>query len=406
MKSFDIPQQFSSSFIDEINEIRNTNDRLKKDFSPSLLSFENADVLIARHFGFCYGVKNAVEIAFKVIADNPDKKIYLLSEIIHNPSVNESLLELGVQFIQDEKGNQIIEWSTINSEDIVITPAFGTTNEIQEILNSKEVNLKQYDTTCPFVEKVWKRGNELASNDATLIIHGKTTHEETRATFSQTSGKRIIVESIEEAKELATDIRREDFDDKWKDRVSDGFNFEADFDKIGVINQTTMLAEETHEIAELFKNLMIEIHSESQIQQHFVNTRDTLCYATNDNQSATKALAKEKLDLTLVIGGYNSSNTSHLLELFDEGSNIYFIKDEQDLISNKEINHFNLANKSIIGSSNYIPNKTKLRIGITAGASCPNSTIEEVIKKLLSFKNENVDIQSALSALKNRINGF
>ncbi|OIQ36040.1 MAG: 4-hydroxy-3-methylbut-2-enyl diphosphate reductase, partial [Crocinitomix sp. MedPE-SWsnd] len=168
MKSFDIPQQFSSSFIDEINEIRNTNDRLKKDFSPSLLSFENADVLIARHFGFCYGVKNAVEIAFKVIADNPDKKIYLLSEIIHNPSVNESLLELGVQFIQDEKGNQIIEWSTINSEDIVITPAFGTTNEIQEILNSKEVNLKQYDTTCPFVEKVWKRGNELASNDATL----------------------------------------------------------------------------------------------------------------------------------------------------------------------------------------------------------------------------------------------
>jgi len=400
MKSFDIPQQFSSSFIDEINETRNTNDRLKKDFSPSLLSFENTDFLIARHFGFCYGVKNAVEMAFDIIAKNPEKKIYLLSEIIHNPSVNESLLNLGVRFIQDEKGNQIIEWSHIHAQDIVITPAFGTTNEIQDLLESKGVNLKQFDTTCPFVEKVWKRGNELASNDATLIIHGKVKHEETRATFSQTSGKRIIVENMIEAKELANDIRNQDFDKKWRGRVSEGFDFNNDFKKIGVINQTTMLAEETHEIAELFKALMIEIHSEQNIQNHFVNTRDTLCYATNDNQSATKALAEEQLDLTLVIGGYNSSNTSHLLELFNEDANIFFIKDEHDLNSVNEINHFDLTNKTTVQTSNYIPTKGKLRIGITAGASCPNSTIEKVIKKLLSFKLENVDIQGALSAFK------
>ncbi|MFT4603026.1 MAG: 4-hydroxy-3-methylbut-2-enyl diphosphate reductase, partial [Arenicella sp.] len=233
MKAFDIPQQFSSSLIDEINDIRNSTDRLKKNFSPSLLQFKNIEILIARHFGFCYGVKNAVEMAFKIIAEHPNQKIYLLSEIIHNPSVNKSLLELGVEFIQDEKGNQIIGWDTIQQNDVVITPAFGTTNEIQCLLEDKGVDLQQFDTTCPFVEKVWKRGNELASQEATLIIHGKRNHEETRATFSQTAGKRIIIETITEARELSNDIRNNQFSDKWNNRISEGFNFNEDFQKIG-----------------------------------------------------------------------------------------------------------------------------------------------------------------------------
>ncbi|MFT4602787.1 MAG: 4-hydroxy-3-methylbut-2-enyl diphosphate reductase [Arenicella sp.] len=208
------------------------------------------------------------------------------------------------------------------------------------------------------------------------------------------------METITEARELSNDIRNNQFSDKWNNRISEGFNFNEDFQKIGVINQTTMLAEETHEIAELFKTLMEELNGASNIRDHFVNTRDTLCYATNDNQSATKALAQEELDLTLLVGGYNSSNTSHLLELFNENANIYYIKDENDLISPKEISHFQVTNKTSVQTSNYIPSKEKLRIGITAGASCPNSTIEKVIKKILSFKLENADIEGALSSFK------
>ena len=163
----------------------------------------------------------------------------------------------GVQFIQDEKGKQLIAWGLIKKGDIVITPAFGTTIEIQKLLEQKGVEIKPFDTTCPFVEKVWKRGNELALKDATLIIHGKSAHEETRATFSQTNGPRIIVENLEEAKELIENIRNSSFDTKWNDRVSEHFNFETDFTKIGVINQTTMLAEETHKIAETFEHFII-----------------------------------------------------------------------------------------------------------------------------------------------------
>ncbi|MBL4709451.1 MAG: 4-hydroxy-3-methylbut-2-enyl diphosphate reductase, partial [Flavobacteriales bacterium] len=184
MKQFDIPTSYRSSFISAIKNSRKDLDPRKKDFSPSLLDFGNVQFLIARHFGFCYGVENAIEIAYRAVEENPNKKIYLLSQMIHNPSVNADLRAMGIQFIMDTEGNQFVEWEDLNKEDVVIIPAFGTTLEIEEKLKKIGIEIQKYNTTCPFVTKVWKQSEKLGKSDFTIIIHGKHKHEETRATFS------------------------------------------------------------------------------------------------------------------------------------------------------------------------------------------------------------------------------
>ncbi|MFZ1279425.1 MAG: 4-hydroxy-3-methylbut-2-enyl diphosphate reductase [Ignavibacteriaceae bacterium] len=399
MKNFNIPNIYRSSFITQIKNVRKDSDPRKKDFTPTLLDFGPVRFYLARHFGFCYGVENAIEIAYKTIEENPGKRIFLLSEMIHNPGVNSDLLNLGVQFLMDTSGKHLIEWKNLRKDDIVIIPAFGTTIEIEQKLNELGINPYRYNTTCPFVEKVWNRSEQLGKDNFTVIIHGKSYHEETRATFShsKTNSPSVIVRDLEEAKILASFILNEkpieEFYEIFKEKYSDDFNVENDLLKVGVVNQTTMLATETQAIADLLKETMRNKYGIENLKNHFADTRDTLCYATNDNQEATYGLLKESADFAIVVGGYNSSNTSHIVELCEEKLPTYFISSEERILSGKTIKHFNLHNHIEIESENYLPKKDVINILLTSGASCPDATVERVLRKFHSFfpNSKNVD---------------
>ena len=333
MKKFDVPVNYRSSFISEIKKSRREKDKLKKDFSPTFLDFGKLHIYLARHFGFCYGVEHAIEIAFKTVGENPGKRIFLLSEMIHNPNVNDDLLKKGVRFLMDTKGNTIIPFDDLKKGDIVVTPAFGTTIEIEEKLKKAGVELEQYNTTCPFVEKVWNRAQSISKSNYSIVIHGKPQHEETRATFSKisTHTPTVIVRDMAQATELASYISGtrdpETFYAQFAGQYSEGFKVERDLQRIGVVNQTTMLAADTQSIADFFKKTMIEKYNlnESTITERFADTRDTLCYATTENQGAVYEMLEKKADFAIVIGGYNSSNTSHLVELCEHKLATYFI---------------------------------------------------------------------------------
>ncbi len=405
MKNFDIPIYYKSSIIQKIKEIRKERDHYKKDFTPTVLDFGPIQIYLARHFGFCYGVENAIEIAYKTIDDNPNKRIFLLSEMIHNPGVNADLQKNGIEFILDSFGNQIIDWDEITSKDIVIIPAFGTTLETEEILRSRNIDTLKYNTTCPFVEKVWKKSYSLGKDDFTVIIHGKSTHEETKATFSHAKEgtPSVIVRDKQEtiilSKIILGEIESNQFYSVFKGKHSNGFDVERDLIKVGVVNQTTMLASETQAIADRLKETMIKKYGKENINDHFADTRDTLCYATNDNQQATIELLKEEVDFAFVVGGYNSSNTSHIVELLEEKFNTYFISDPSKLISNKKIQHFNILTKTETISNNFIPEKKNIKVIITSGASCPDSVVEAVLIKLLSYFENTLDFESVSKAL-------
>lgn len=213
MKKFEIPGIYRSEIIGKIKETRRARDPRKKEFEPTLLDFGPVRFYIARHFGFCYGVENAIEISYKALEENMDKRIYLLSQMIHNPEVNNDLLSRGIQFIMDTEGNQIIDWSELKPEDIVIIPAFGTTIEIEEKLAAIGIETQTYNTTCPFVEKVWNRSRKLGQDKYTVIIHGKRKHEETRATFSHSRAKApsLVIRDMEEAEWVAKKMKGEIF---------------------------------------------------------------------------------------------------------------------------------------------------------------------------------------------------
>ncbi|NWG28092.1 MAG: 4-hydroxy-3-methylbut-2-enyl diphosphate reductase [Ignavibacteriaceae bacterium] len=403
MKKFDIPVHYKSSFITQIKNNRKLEDPRKKDFSPTLLDFGPVRFYLARHFGFCYGVENAIEIAYKTIEENPGKKFYLLSEMIHNPGVNNDLLSMGVRFIMDTSGNQLVAWEEINSDDIVIIPAFGTTLEVEKKLNKMGINPYRYNTTCPFVEKVWNRSAELGKQGFTVIIHGKHYHEETRATFSHSvqNSPSMIVRNLEETKFLADVIMgeksEEDFYEFFKGKFSKGFNVNTDLIKVGVVNQTTMLATETQEIAEMLKETMIKVYGIQNLSEHFADTRDTLCYATNDNQDATYGLLEVSADFAIVVGGYNSSNTTNIVKICEEEIKTYFIDSADRIISDNEINHYDIARQSVIISKDYLPDKNPVEILITSGASCPDATVEAVIRKVISFYENAKDVDTVVN---------
>jgi len=402
MKKFEIPNIYRSSFITRIKNARKDFDPRKKDFTPTLLDFGPVRFYLARHFGFCYGVENAIEIAYKTIEENPDKRIYLLSEMIHNPGVNNDLEKLGVKFLMDTSGKQLIDWDQLSKHDIVIIPAFGTTLEIEQKLNQVGINPYRYNTTCPFVEKVWNRSEQLGEDNFTVVIHGKSYHEETRATFShsKTKAPSVIVRDIEETKLLASfildgDLEKE-FYKTFAGRFSEGFDFKEHLQKIGVVNQTTMLATETQAIADLLKDTMIKKYGVENIKNYFADTRDTLCYATNDNQEATYGLLKEKADFAIVVGGYNSSNTSHIVELCEEKLPTYFISSEEKILSNKIIKHFNLHQHKEIETEDYLPMKNVVNIILTSGASCPDAVVESVLMKVHSFFPSAKDVDEVI----------
>lgn len=406
MKKFEIPDYYRSPIISKLKELRKNEDPRKKDFSPTALDFGPVKFLIARHFGLCYGVENAIEIAYKTIKENPDKRIYLLSEMIHNPLVNLDLQSRGVKFIMDAYGNQFVEWEEINSNDIIIIPAFGTTIEIETLLKEKGIDTVKFNTTCPFVEKVWNRAEDLGKEKFTVVIHGKAKHEETRATFSHSkqTAPSLIIRNIDEAvvvsKTILGEIDESEFNKYFEGKLSKEFNIRKDLERIGVVNQTTMLASETQAIADLLRETMIKKYDTENLKEHFADTRDTLCYATNDNQSATIGLKQEEADLAIVIGGYNSSNTSHLVELLEEKFTTYFISGSEKIISEKLISHFDIHTRREKATEDYLPHKAKITIAITSGASCPDSVVDEVLNKLLSFFSGTKNPEEILKSLQ------
>jgi 4-hydroxy-3-methylbut-2-enyl diphosphate reductase len=393
MKQFSIPINYRSPLISSIKRKRKESDKLKKDLSPTLLSFGRLSIYLARHFGFCYGVENAIEIAFETVENNAGKRIFLLSEMIHNPFVNQDLLARGVQFLMDTKGNTLIPFESLNAEDVVIIPAFGTTLEIESKLKAIGIQIEKYNTTCPFVEKVWNRSEQIAEKGFTIVIHGKPTHEETRATFShsQANAPSIVVNDMNEARVLGEYILGErdlsGFDEHFKGRYSNGFDPKKDLVKIGVVNQTTMLATDTQAIADHLKNAMMIRYgkNENNIGDHFADTRDTLCYATNDNQTAVIQMLEQEADLAIVIGGRKSSNSSHLVELCEHKLPTYFIESQEDILSDKLIKAFNWQTHEEYIKEGYLPAKENIRILITSGASCPDAIVESVIQKISSF---------------------
>ena len=394
MKEFDIPEFYRSPIISKVKQMRKVMDPRKKDFSPSTLDFGSVRFHIARHFGFCYGVENAIEISYKALTENRGKRIFLLSQMIHNPNVNADLIENGIQFLQDTEGNELISFDILKPEDVVIVPAFGTTLETISLLESKGIDIKEYNTTCPFVEKVWNRSKKLGKEDHSIVIHGKHKHEETRATFSHSSksAPSVVVRDLEETKVLAEIILgkrpEEEFYNYFEDKHTPHFDVKKDLLKLGVVNQTTMLATETQEIANMIKQTMEEKFGDNEIKEHFADTRDTLCYATNDNQNATYGLMKANADVAIVVGGYNSSNTTHLVELLETNSPTYFINAENDIKKDGTIEHFDIHKKEVTTTSDFLPNTTPLDIVLTSGSSCPDAVVDRVLHELLEhFEN-------------------
>ncbi|MGB4936697.1 MAG: 4-hydroxy-3-methylbut-2-enyl diphosphate reductase [Ferruginibacter sp.] len=393
MKKFNVPIIYRSPLIAAIKNKRKELDKMKKDFSPTLLNFGPVQIYLARHFGFCYGVENAIEIAFRTIEENPGKRIFLLSEMIHNPQVNADLLEKGVQFLQDTHGKEVIPFESLTKEDIVMIPAFGTTLAIEKKLEDIGIPARKYDTTCPFVEKVWNRSEQIARRNYTVVVHGKPTHEETRATFSHASAHTptIIVNNMSDAIALSRYIKGEktanEFNSEFAGKFSAGFDIKKHLERIGVVNQTTMLASDTQEISDFLKQVMQTTYTldNDNIEERFADTRDTLCYATNDNQTAVFGLLEREADLAIVVGGYNSSNTSHLVELCEAKLPTYFISDEEKIMDGNRILHYNFHDKSERITDGFLPDKKPLKILMTSGASCPDALVEGVINKLKSI---------------------
>lgn len=395
MKQFTIPFTYRSPLISVIKNTRREQDKMKKDFTPTVLDLGDVQIYLARHFGFCYGVENAIEIAFKTIDENPGKRIFLLSEMIHNPQVNADLQQRGVVFLQDTKGNMLIPFEELTADDVVIIPAFGTTLSIEEKINAIGISTKKYNTTCPFVEKVWNRGDQIGKKNYAVVVHGKPTHEETRATFSHAAKvtPTVIVNDMAEAIKLSKYITGEKnielFKEEFAGRFSDGFNPEKDLQRIGVINQTTMLASDTQAIADFLKNVMIAKYNltEANVSERFADTRDTLCYATNDNQSSIYSLLEQEADFAIVVGGYNSSNTSHLVELCEEKLTTYFINGADKITADNTIFHYDLHNQEEKSATDFLPLNRPVKILISSGASCPDAMVEAVIEKIADMKN-------------------
>ena len=408
-KKFDIPKMYQSPIIRKVKEATKIIDPMKKDLKPSVLDFGPVQFYIPRFFGFCYGVENAIDIAYRTVAENPDKNIYLLSEMIHNPTVNEDLLDRGVKFLFDTDGTERIPISSLNSDDIVIVPAFGTTIEIQDQLKEVGIDPYQYNTTCPFVEKVWKRGKQLGKKDYSLVVHGKHQHEETRATFSHSADhSEVVVLLNPEESQILADIMTEDrplsdFEKYFGHKSTEGFDPLEDTKRFGVINQTTMLATETQRVMDILKEAAIQRFGEADILEHFADTSDTLCYATNENQSATLALAETDADIALVVGGYNSSNTMHLVEILEHQFPTFHVRDKSELTPDK-IHHFDQWDKEMKETENWLPSDKKpLKVALTSGASCPDVLVDEVLLQVLDYFDDTKEVDKVIAPFEEKL---
>ena len=356
----------------------------------SVLVAGGTTIRLAKQFGFCYGVERAIDLAYAARKVFPEARLFLIGEIIHNPEVNAQIAALGIRNLLDESGRPHVE--DLGPEDVVIVPAFGTTVPLVEEI--KRHGCRIVDTTCGDVMSVWKRVRQNATEEVTSIIHGKASHEETLATASRALGKGngryLIVLNLEEAARVRDFIggrmTREEFLQEFGGRFSEGFDPSLHLERIGVANQTTMLREETEAVQALLREAIIARDGDARNFRLF----DTICGATQERQDALRTLLDESLDLLLVVGGYNSSNTTHLAEMGEQKVPTYFIRNQECLESPRLIRHFDLHAKEEISSNlGWLPEPDhEARIGITAGASCPNNLIEEVILRVLSLRGE------------------
>ena len=338
-------------------------------------------IKMAQSFGFCWGVERAVAMAYETRQHFPTENIWITNEIIHNPSVNQHLKNMNVEFIPVENG--IKDFSVVNSGDVVILPAFGASVQEMQILNEK--GCKIVDTTCPWVSKVWNTVEKHKKRDYTSIIHGKYNHEETVAT-SSFADKYLIVLNYKEAEYVSNYIlnggNREEFLVKFKNAYSQGFDPDQDLIQIGIANQTTMLKTETEQIGKLFEHTMMKKYGPDQLNQHF-QSFNTICDATQERQDAMIGILDEPLDLMVVIGGFNSSNTTHLQEMaIEKGIPSYHIDCAERILSDNRIEHKPLG-KSLEIQENWLPDGEVL-VGITSGASTPDKVVEEVIERILA----------------------
>jgi 4-hydroxy-3-methylbut-2-enyl diphosphate reductase len=361
-----------------------------------ILSSGDLTIKLAKQFGFCYGVERAIDLAYAARKVYPEQPIYILGEIIHNPEVNDQIRAMGIKFLSGKEKEADIE--DLKKDDIVIIPAFGTGVSIQKRLEAK--GCRFVDTTCGDVMSVWKRVRQYSKDKVTSIIHGKAWHEETKATSSQAmangGGHYLVVFTLAETDYVCDYIVRGGdkaaFQEKFKNACSDGFDPEVHLQAIGVANQTTMLRGETEEVQRRLRRAMAQKYGEDQIDLHF-RFFDTICGATQDRQDALEKLLREPLDFLLVIGGYNSSNTSHLAEMGEAKLPTYFIKNAAAMESEACIRHFDQHAHQETESRDWLP-AGKITAGITAGASCPNNLIEDAIRRLFALRG--ISIQELL----------
>jgi 4-hydroxy-3-methylbut-2-enyl diphosphate reductase len=367
-----------------------------------VLSSGDLTVKLAKEFGFCYGVERAIDLAYaakKYFSEvSPDVPIYLLGEIIHNPEVNDQIRRMGIKIISPKPTDD--ELSQLHSGDAVIIPAFGTEVGTRQKIEAKGCVL--VDTTCGDVMSVWKRVRQYSKESVTSIIHGKAKHEETKATTSQAraygSGHYLVVFNLAETDYVCNYILnggdKHEFLEKFKGAYSAGFDPDVHLRAVGVANQTTMLRGETEEVQRRIKAAMIKKHGGSEVENHF-RFFDTICGATQDRQDALEKLLREPMNLLIVVGGYNSSNTSHLAEMGEAKLPTYFIKNAAKMESDKSILHFDLHKRQEIETPDWLPSG-KITVGVTAGASCPNNLIEDTIRRL--FELRGISVQELLSS--------
>jgi 4-hydroxy-3-methylbut-2-enyl diphosphate reductase len=407
---------YQSSLCAAIKAARRTKEKTSGE--PAVLDFGAVRYIIPSHFGFCLGVQNAIERAYETVASNPGKRVFMLSELIHNPFVNADLLERGLKYLQTDKGLPLRSdgkpanglddpdalWNQLRQDDIVIIPAFGATNEDKARLVERGIAIREHDATCMLVEKVWKAARRYAEEGFTVLIHGKSEHEETKATFSNASshGPALMIRNMAHAEKLGEvlassgEARRAKFEAAFAGLYSCGFDPEKHLEKIAVVNQTTLLRNETLRIIDYLRDVIAKKYGEEKVADHLWSKGkgDTLCYATQVNQDALQKAVEHQVDAALVVGGRNSSNTFQLYRVCEQrfGRKAHYIQSEKNILSADKILHYIFPyNLSEIPQNSederaFLTDLNEATtVLLTGGASCPDGIIQQVIHRINGF---------------------